>query len=442
MSRILLLGYTPPPLIPGLKVEAAHYRTWQFLQPLLADGHDICFCADDLPPNPVLDNPSGDLAGNLVLGRVPFQKVGWWRQLQRIHDSFRPDAVVAVNGRPALHATRLRTAAPIWMDLYGDPITIQQAACYRKGSDRGLPTALRFMHETLRCGDIFSACGEPQEHALAGQLGFAGRLNAKTFGYRFVHAIAPGAPPVTDPGSRSRLFLAQFGISENDFVVLWCGGYNTWTDVRTLFGGLETAIAANLRIHFVSVGASTFGDRNSTYAELVQLVNGSRYSDHFHLLGWRPWQEMSLFYREADIGINIDSYHYEMVYGTRTRLVEMMAYSLPVLTTLGCALSYQIERKGAGLAFRIGESAEMAQALLSASGSPGRISEMRAAAKDLAVGELSFEQTTRPVRDWARNPSHAPDKRDQRLSERMQASEYWLRSVVRLLAWRLVGADR
>jgi hypothetical protein len=32
MSRSLLLGYNPPPYQARTKLEAANYRTWQFLQ--------------------------------------------------------------------------------------------------------------------------------------------------------------------------------------------------------------------------------------------------------------------------------------------------------------------------------------------------------------------------------------------------------------------------
>jgi hypothetical protein len=42
MSKILLLGYLPPQLYAPIKIEAANYRTAQFLIPLLEDGHQVC----------------------------------------------------------------------------------------------------------------------------------------------------------------------------------------------------------------------------------------------------------------------------------------------------------------------------------------------------------------------------------------------------------------
>jgi glycosyltransferase involved in cell wall biosynthesis len=49
-------------------------------------------------------------------------------------------------------------------------------------------------------------------------------------------------------------------------------------------------------------------------------------------------------------------FHYETQLGTRTRLVEMMHYGLPVITTLGCELSYIVEQQGLGLTFPIGDA--------------------------------------------------------------------------------------
>ena len=45
MSKVLLIGFNPPQLLKDTKIEAAHYRTWQFLQPLIDDGHEVCLCA-------------------------------------------------------------------------------------------------------------------------------------------------------------------------------------------------------------------------------------------------------------------------------------------------------------------------------------------------------------------------------------------------------------
>jgi hypothetical protein len=209
MTRILLIGYNPPQIVPAVKIEAAHYRTWQFLEPLLDDGHEVCLCAgtreeiadhEDVPPG---------WRGRLIYHPIAFGAGDWERKLQAAHDSFQPHCVVAVNFSHCLYATKLRTDAPLWMEVYGDALTITQAAVYRMQSDRGLETQISFMREILRRGDIFSGCGRAQCQMMIGELAMAGRLNRRTFGYEFTRAILPGSPP--RPGN-----VADRGVAGSD----------------------------------------------------------------------------------------------------------------------------------------------------------------------------------------------------------------------------------
>jgi hypothetical protein len=93
-------------------------------------------------------------------------------------------------------------------------------------------------------GDIFSCVSTPQLYAVIGELGARGRLNQYTNGYNFAYVILEGFPEFEESaygngGIRGR------EVAEDDFVVLWSGGYNTWTDVDTLFQALEGAMKAN-----------------------------------------------------------------------------------------------------------------------------------------------------------------------------------------------------
>ncbi len=56
--------------------------------------------------------------------------------------------------------------------------------------------------------------------------------------------------------------------SEGDFVVLWSGGYNTWTDVDTLFAGLIKAMKEEPRLRFVSIGGAIPGRDEQTLYHL------------------------------------------------------------------------------------------------------------------------------------------------------------------------------
>ncbi len=442
MAKVLLLGYSPPPLAGDTQIEAAHYRTWQFLAPLLDAGHQVCLAADG-PSDPSAVPPGW--RPRLQMASVPYGRRGWIKALQRAHDAFGPDCVVAVNFSHCLYATRLRTPCPMWMDIYGDMLTIMQAAFYRAGSDRGLQTSLAFMRQVLRRGDLFSVCGTPQRHATVGELAMVGRLNRHTFGYEFVRVVLPGAPPCDQtpaPPARPRSFLRTWGVEDGDFVVLWCGGYNTWTDVDTLFAGLEEAMARHPSIRYVSVGANTYQGPDNVYQRFLAMVERSPFRERFHMLGWRPWTEIARFYRESDVGLNIDALHYETLYGTRTRLVEMIGAGLPVVTTLGPELSYLLEAAEAARTFAIGDATALARHLVELATEPGLRDRLAANALRYAREELSFERTTRELRKWVAAPSPAPDRRALTGPERIRALSHWARAYVRQGLWRVAGLDR
>lgn len=444
MTRILLLGENHPIMMGDAKIEAAHYRTAQFLESLLEDGHTITLVAPRIEnADPSIEN---HWHGRLSYQPIDFNHIDWKSELQQIHDFVKPHCVVAVNLEFCLYATKLTTSVPIWMDIYGDPITIMQAAVYRAGSDRGLKTFMGFVRLVLEKGDIFSVCGTPQKHMLVGELAMIGRVNRYTFGYEFGHAILPGAFMVTETAKRSQLkerkLLSQAGVPEDAFVVLWAGGYNTWTDVDTLFNGLVQAMDAEKRLVYVSVGASTYEAPDNVYVRFQQLIAASSHRDRFYLLGWRPWSEVAGYYRESDVGINIDSQHYETVYGTRTRLVEMIGEGLPIVTSFGTELGSLLVNAGAALGFSIGDRVQLGNHLTKLAADPEHTQKMSANALAFAKGELSIASTTKPIREWVKAPQRAPDRVGKTPQQKITTLEYEARARMRWLLWRYRGAFR
>lgn len=426
------------------KIEAANYRTWQFLDPLLKDGHEVCLCAG--APNEFLEKPPIPECWQSQLTYVPIRlgRDNWRQRLQAAHDSFNPDCVVAVNYSHCLFTTKLITDKPIWMDIYGDMLTIMQAASYRAESDRGIMTTIGFMQKILQAGDAYSGCGEPQKHALVGELAMSGRLNGRTFGYEFAHSILPGAPApeISAIRSQERNFLKEHGIGQEDFVLLWCGGYNTWTDVHTLFAALEWAMAQDSSIHYLSVGASTYGGPGTVYDQFQELIANSDYRDRYHLMGWQPWSSISQYYCASDAGLNIDALHYETIYGTRTRLVEMMAAGLPVITSLGCELSYFLQNKQAGLTFEVEDWQTLGEHILFlAQDENGRITLANKSLK-CVINDLSFCETTIPLRKWVKEPELAPDRKMYGFTGRIKQLEFRARSLMRHVIWRIADKEK
>jgi glycosyltransferase involved in cell wall biosynthesis len=442
MSKILLVGDVPPPMCIGEKIEASNYRTWQFLLPLMQDQNKVHLCASPNCGIEAICTPD-DWKDFLTFHHVQFGERGWRKQLQAIHDQLQPDCIVAVNYQPNLHTSRLETDAPIWMDLYGDQLTIMQLTFYRHSNNRGLHTTIGHMNDILQKGDIFSGCGIPQQHLTVGELAMTGRLNSRTMGYEFTRVILPGAPPaVRNPDrNRERPLLKQQGIGEDDFVVLWCGGYNAWTDIEVLFAGLEKAMAENDRIHYVSIGESTYPSPDNMYNQFKKLIAGSVHADRYHLLGWMPWASIADYYFESNVGVNIDGLHYETIYGTRTRLLEMMATSLPIVTSEGTELSYLLRDKGVALTFGSGEWEQFGANIIQLSLDQERYQAMRECVYQAARGEFSFYETTAALREWVKQPQRAPDRAKLTSHEQNQEIKNRGRAALRRLAWRLFDQE-
>jgi glycosyltransferase involved in cell wall biosynthesis len=140
--------------------------------------------------------------------------------------------------------------------------------------------------------------------------------------------------------------------------------------------------------------------------------------------------------------LNIDALHYETLYGTRTRLVEMIAAGLPVITSLGPELSYLLRDADAALAFDVGDAAGLGDQILTLSQDEARRRRMAKAAHRYAGHDLSFYETTAPLRAWVAAPKLAPDRANMSAPETRRRWSHKLRAALRLLIWHLRGQER
>lgn len=437
MSRILVLGYELPGLADGA-VEARSYRTWQFVEPLLACGHEVCLIASYKKNQLHVPHQMHPL---LTYHRLNLMEFNWQKHVNAASEAFQPDATLSIMLNNGLRATRLASKKPLWIDLYGDRVSEGQVSSHTRRSNRGIKILFEYLDIILRHADVYSTCSTPQKFEVVGQLGMVERLNRETIGYDFVHAILPGAP--SQPRAiGDTIQLRGEKIPEDAFIVLWCGGYNVWTDVQTLFWGLNDAMERDPRIHYVSAGAAVSMQNNTSYDRLLELINRSPNKHRFHMLGWQPSSVIPGLYHQADVGVNLDASHYETMLGTRTRLVEMMHHGLPVITTLGCELSYIVKNQELGLTFRIGDAKMFSNQIRELARDDSMQKKLAKRARDYTRHELSFEQTTQAFLEWAREPNFAPDRGRKRNRFLLEDLEFNLRATLRSILWKFLALER
>ncbi|GAI30869.1 unnamed protein product, partial [marine sediment metagenome] len=236
MTKILILGNAPLPFEKEKKLYGTNIRTWNIAEPLWQDKHEICLVCSRIKSTYYnekkiarISKTKRDNLTYYALEESIFEKGQF---LQKTHDEFQPDCLVGVNTHPAFCAIRIRTNKPIWADLNGSAMTEAQAKAYVYSDNTYLNYSWHDEKPILEKADIFSTVSLAQKYALIGELGITGRLNRFTFGYEFVHHIPNG---IEDREYRhQKEVMRNKLVSKKDFVVLWSGGYNTWTDVDTL----------------------------------------------------------------------------------------------------------------------------------------------------------------------------------------------------------------
>ncbi len=408
MTRILVCGLCPLPFENTLRSFGPGIRTWQFARTLAAAGHRVQVLAMEIPGSYEAGAATPtERRDGVDIERLGDQEFFDRGRLEARIDELQPDALVGatVYGSHVLALTR--PEIPFWADQFGHVMAEAQAKAYLEGEDWPLQHFWRLLEPVLHRADRLSAVSRRQRFASIGELGILGRLNSATCGYEFTSVIPCAMVPDNDVPLQPVLRGSE--IPGDAFVVLSSGGYNVWTDVATLFEGLEIALAKNPKIHFVSTGGAIEGHDESTYRDFQERIEGSRHRHRYHLQGWVRAELVPSIQAEADLGVVAETPIYEGLLGSKNRIVQWMGAGVPVLYNRMGDLGALLADEELGLTFEIGDAAVMAERILWAAENPQALRRLQRRARRYTLQELSFEATTRDLVSWAENPTRAPD---------------------------------
>ena len=450
MSKVFILGMSPLPFENDRKVYGTGIRTWQFVLPILKRGHRLCVCNYAVPsayPDDFKSQYEKDFIYTdkikhefnfeyNILKKEDFENV---ELLSEIFLRFKPDCVVGCTFYPSYVASKLlnylkSSTDPFWADLFGHVMAEAQARAYIDGDDSCLFHYWNSEYNIVSSADKFSCVSSRQEYALVGELGAAGRLNRYTSGYEFSCTIPCGLPQEEYRHTRNVFRekdyviggrVGKFGVDEvegknkvgkDDFVVLWTGGYNTWTDVDTLFKGLTLAMKENPKIKFVSTGGEIPEQDTKTYPGFLSMIKDSPYRDRFIMKGWIAGEDVPNYYLESDVGINIDKDIYEVRLGSKNRILDWMRAGLCVLSSNVCELTEIIDREKIGYTFKAGDSEDLSEKILYLASHPVEVKKTALAGKKYGFSEFNFDRTTEKLQKWVENPASSPDRgRDRKI---------------------------
>jgi glycosyltransferase involved in cell wall biosynthesis len=208
----------------------------------------------------------------------------------------------------------------------------------------------------------------------------------------------PSQPPVapTSPPIRS-IFPS---IAADDRIVLWGGGVWNWLDPETAIdaiGLIEQRRSGGPRTHLVMMGMG-----RPASEELDAMRAGQRMLGHLtrsglegevvHVnRGWVDYDARGGWLLEADLGVSTHHDHLESRLAFRTRMLDYIWASLPIVATTGDTLSALVEREGLGLTVAPADAAGLAEAISALLDDPARMASAKLSLERLAP-KMTWQQ--------------------------------------------------
>jgi len=412
MSRIFLVGAGPMMDGEARRVTAHAWRTWHFATALRRAGHTVAlytFSQTISPADPKVAMVERREKDGLAYENLDMRMGNVLAYLAARCREFAPDCLVGVSTEPASWACRMRPTVPVWADLHGWVMAEAQLKAARDGDDAVLAYFWGHERPVLRRADKISAVSQAQKFAVLGELATLGRLNRHNAQYELVETIPSSVDPSAAlPAAQGRRPADLPGADES-FILLWSGGFNTWADPETLFGALEWAMEREPRLHFVATGGPIPGHSDRVFESFRERVERSPHRGRYHLVGWVPAGEFPGYLCAADVVVCVDFPCVETLIGTRTRLVEAMAWGLPVIMTRGTELSRAVERAGCGWVVEPRSPRALGKRIVECAADRRLAAEMGKKAREFVEREYPIERTMAPLLRWAESPAFAPD---------------------------------
>jgi glycosyltransferase involved in cell wall biosynthesis len=415
-ARVLLLGAGPLPSADSSHAPGVANRLWNFLQPCLKAGHEcLVLMLEDgtggYREGRIAEQKArGELRwSQLALPCVDFQNP---EKLKAVVAGFKPNVVVSAGTLLAgAAACELAGDAPVWVDLFGDPLAEVQAKALAGEEAMTHDEHLlvwELMLKVLLRADAFSTVSRRQKDALLGQLLLMGMSDedageGRTL-FGLIHPI-PCSMESFDAAQSLTLeergnFLTSQGMPKTAKVVLCAGGFNVWLDVKTMARAVEIAMERCPGMWFVATGGGLPGYLAGVYREFQDLVEASPVKGRMRVMDWLPLAEAEKWARAADVGLMIDRDCAETRLGARNRLLSLAAARCPIVATRGTEVVEEMEAGDALAARGAGDVEGLARAIEALVIGKEEAAKMAARSLKFCDANYCFDVTARPFLEF------------------------------------------
>jgi len=306
-------------------------------------------------------------------------------------------------------------------DVY-DPMHLEQLEQAKDLGVDGRATALRettrILNDQLRRADYALCASEKQRDFWLGQLAGQGRVNAPVYdedeSLRSLIAVAPFGIDDEAPVQRRHAIRGSVeGIGADDKVILWGGGIYNWFDPLTLIRAVDQLKEEHPEVRLFFMGLK---HPNPGVPDMRIAWETRRLSDDLGLTGrhvffndgWVPYAERADYLLDADLGVSTHFLHIETAFSFRTRILDYLWASLPIVATEGDTFGVLIREHNLGRVVPAEDVGALADALEEMLFDEAARQAVRANIGSFAEG-YHWSRTLAPLVEFCRHPVRAPD---------------------------------
>ncbi|MFC8192697.1 glycosyltransferase [Cellulomonas sp. NPDC057328] len=317
-------------------------------------------------------------------------------------------------------------------DIY-DPFHLEQLEQARDLGEKARRSVVRsstaVLNEQLMRGDFFMCASEKQRDFWLGQMAAVGRVNPvvydedETLGKLL--AVVPFGVGDDEPVPTRPMVKGVIpGIGPDDKVILWGGGIYNWFDPLTLIHAIDRMKERVPEVRLLFMGVK---HPNPAVPEMRMAVQARSLAERLGLLGthvifnheWVPYDERQNFLLESDIGVSTHLDHVETAFSFRTRILDYLWASLPIVCTDGDSLAALVKDRDLGRVVPAGDVEALAEALTTILTDAELAARLSANVRTVAP-DYRWSTALQPLIDFCRSPRRAPDLLDPDQAEALE----------------------
>jgi GT2 family glycosyltransferase/glycosyltransferase involved in cell wall biosynthesis len=262
------------------------------------------------------------------------------------------------------------------VDIY-DPMHLEQLEQARhlpaEEWTHHVESARATIEAQLAMGDFFLCASERQRHFYLGQLTTLGRVSPTNYENdphlsRLIEVVPFGFPDVPPVHTHKVLRGVVPGIGEDDKLMVWAGGVYDWFDPLTLINAVAELAAKQPTVRLFFMGTA---HPHPGVPEMPIIAKSRELATQLGILNthvffndsWVDYDNRHNYLLEADLGVSTHRSHIETTFSFRTRILDYLWATLPMVVTEGDHFGDVVGQKGLGAAVPAGDKDSLVRAL-------------------------------------------------------------------------------